>query len=60
MFLQKQSPAVQGKMSHSKSISTQSFPTQQAYSPGLASGYPGWNEAPVLLHSASPLAGCKT
>lgn len=59
MFLRKQSHAIQGKMSHSKSISTQSFPTQQAYSPGLASGYPGWNEAPVLLRSISPSAGCK-
>ena len=55
MFLQKQSHAVQGKMSHPKS-----FPTQQAYSPGLASGYPSWNEAPALLRSVSPLAGCKT
>ena len=59
MFLWKQSHAVQGKMSHSKSISTQSFPTQQAYSPGLASEYPGWNEAPALLRSISPSAGCK-
>lgn len=59
MFLQKQSYVVQGKCSHSQSISAYSFSTWQAYSPGSASGCPCWNEALALLHPASPLASCK-